>query len=120
MLTDGSGNPAECHDYTPFGVELTSAPNSTVRISGASGCYPPSQGTGVLFTGKERDGETQSSAMPSGLDYFGARYFSGAMGRFTSPDQPLVDQDPANPQSWNLYAYGRNNPLINIDPSGTS
>lgn len=27
------------------------------------------------FTGKERDAET-------GLDYFGARYFSGAQGRF--------------------------------------
>ncbi|MEO8660108.1 MAG: RHS repeat-associated core domain-containing protein, partial [Bryobacteraceae bacterium] len=31
------------------------------------------------FTGKERDAET-------GLDYFGARYFSGAQGRFTTPD----------------------------------
>jgi hypothetical protein len=30
------------------------------------------------FTGKERD--------ETGLDYFGARYFSGAMGRFTSAD----------------------------------
>jgi RHS repeat-associated protein len=32
------------------------------------------------FTGKERDAET-------GLDFFGARYFSGAEGRFTSPDR---------------------------------
>lgn len=31
------------------------------------------------FTGKERDGET-------GLDCFGARYFSGAQGRFGSRD----------------------------------
>jgi RHS repeat-associated protein len=31
------------------------------------------------FTGKERDEET-------GLDHFGARYFSGAQGRFTSAD----------------------------------
>jgi len=31
------------------------------------------------FTGKERDAET-------GLDYFEARYFSGAQGRWTSPD----------------------------------
>ena len=65
------------------------------------------------FTGKERDSE-------SGLDYFGARYFSGAMGRFTSPDQPFSDQDPSDPQSWNLYAYGRNNPLTFIDPTGTT
>ena len=65
------------------------------------------------FTGKERDQEC-------GLDYFGARYFSGAMGRFTSADQPLLDQDPSDPQSWNLYAYGRNNPLSFIDPTGTT
>jgi RHS repeat-associated protein len=42
----------------------------------------------VKFTGKERDAET-------GLDYFGARYFSGAQGRFTSPDLPLIDQGNA-------------------------
>jgi RHS repeat-associated protein len=62
-------------------------------------------------TSKERDAET-------GLDYFGARYFSGAQGRFTSPDQPFIDQDPSNPQSWNLYNYGRNNPLRYSDPTG--
>ena len=62
-------------------------------------------------TGKERDAET-------GLDYFGARYFSGAQGRFTSPDRPFADQRPQDPQSWNLYAYGRNNPLLYVDPSG--
>jgi RHS repeat-associated protein len=37
------------------------------------------------FTGKERDKET-------GLDYFGARYYSGAPGLSTSPDEPLVKQ----------------------------
>lgn len=54
----------------------------------------------------------------TGLDYFRARYFSAAQGRFTSPDLPLADQDPADPQSWNLYAYGRNNPLLYTDPTG--
>ena len=63
------------------------------------------------FTGKERDGET-------GLAYFGARYFSGAQGRFTSPDTPLADQCPQYPQSWNLYSYVRNNPLKFTDPTG--
>ena len=44
------------------------------------------QGYGVYdgirqqFSGKERDNET-------GLDYFGARYYSSAQGRFTSPDE---------------------------------
>jgi hypothetical protein len=34
-----------------------------------------------------------------------------------SPDDG-EDQDTVNPQSWNLYSYGRNNPLIGTDPDG--
>lgn len=30
----------------------------------------------------------------------------------------FADQHTANPQSWNLYAYGRNNPLRNVDSNG--
>ena len=63
-------------------------------------------------TGKERDTE-------SGNDYFGARYYASSMGRFMSPDPSgLLAQRPEDPQSWNLYAYARNNPLIFIDPNG--
>jgi RHS repeat-associated protein len=64
------------------------------------------------FTSKERDAET-------GLDYFGARYYSGAQGRFTSTD-PLYFQAEmlADPQRFNLYAYTRNNPLSFIDLDG--
>ena len=29
-----------------------------------------------------------------------------------------MDQHPEDPQSWSLYAYGRNNPLRFVDPSG--
>lgn len=63
------------------------------------------------FTGKERDSETN-------LDYFGARYYAYNYGRFTSPDLPLFDQFVIEPQSWNLYTYGRNNPLNGTDPTG--
>jgi RHS repeat-associated protein len=63
------------------------------------------------FTGKERDAE-------SGLDYFGARYFGSSMGRFMSPDDFTKDTHVADPQSWNLYAYARNNPLRFTDPTG--
>jgi RHS repeat-associated protein len=75
----------------------------------ASGnCNP----TSAFYTGKERDAE-------SGLDYFGARYYSSNMGRFSSPDPSgLASVNPANPQSWNLYSYVLNNPLINVDPTG--
>ncbi|MCZ2078482.1 MAG: hypothetical protein LC130_26225, partial [Bryobacterales bacterium] len=82
-------------------------------------------GVGVRqkFTGKERDGET-------GLDYFGARYFSGAQGRFTSPDpfsilreagsREELDGYLAEPQRWNKYAYSLNNPLKYVDPDGNN
>jgi RHS repeat-associated protein len=63
------------------------------------------------FTGKERDAE-------SGLDNFGARYFGSNMGRFMSPDDFTKDTHVADPQSWNLYAYARNNPLRYTDPTG--
>ena len=64
------------------------------------------------FTGKERDAE-------SGLDYFGARYYGSALGRFSSPD-PLFFQKEMleDPQRWNLYAYVRNSPLVLSDPTG--
>jgi len=96
VVTSGSGAAVECHDYLPFGEEIL-AP-----VGGRTGCYGSTSGKGVLFTGKERDRETESGPMPSGLDYFGARYFSGAMGRFTSPDAPLVGQHATDPQTWNL------------------
>jgi hypothetical protein len=43
---------------------------------------------------------------------------SSAQGRFTSPDEPFADQNPADPRSWNLYSYVRNNPLRYTDPDG--
>jgi RHS repeat-associated protein len=64
------------------------------------------------LTGKERDAET-------GLDYFLARYYSGAQGRFTSADPITVTPARMNdPQQLNLYAYTRNNPLKYVDPTG--
>jgi len=63
------------------------------------------------FTGKERDTE-------SGLDNFGARYFGSSLGRFMTPDEFWKDSDVGDPQSWNKYAYARNNPLRYTDPTG--
>ena len=33
-------------------------------------------------------------------------------------DLPLIDQYPNDPQSWNLYGYVRNSPLIYVDLDG--
>jgi RHS repeat-associated protein len=68
-------------------------------------------GIGSRSSGKERDAET-------GLDYFGARYYSEAQGRFIGPDPLLNSGRPWNPQTWNRYAYTLNNPLGFTDPTG--
>jgi lysozyme len=81
--------------------------------------WNPPSGSGPVspnhykFTGKERDPE-------SGLDYFGARYYTSLTGRFISPDLPGIDQHLTNPQTLNLYVYARNNPLAYTDPTGHS
>jgi RHS repeat-associated protein len=63
-----------------------------------------------------------------GLDYFEARYFSSAQGRFTGPDPYNIiteaedrkhfDTYISQPQNWNRYAYVWNNPLRYVDPHG--
>lgn len=109
------------HDYLPFGEEINAGVGGrTVAMK-----YVINEGLTQRFTGKEWDAET-------GLDYFGARYMAGAMGRFTSAD-PLNwlswqngNEDDrerfqafiADPQSFNKFVYAHNNPLKYIDPTG--
>lgn len=58
------------------------------------------------FTGKERDEE-------SGLNYHAARYYAAWVARWVSCDPKGLVDGP------NLYRYTRNNPVCNLDPSGT-
>jgi RHS repeat-associated protein len=95
MVASAAGAVEEESDYYPFGTEV-------VVTGGVNE---------LKFTGKRRDTESQ-------LDYFGARYYSNAFGRFSTADLPFADQHKQNPQTWNLYTYGRNNPLGGIDPNG--
>jgi len=74
-------------------------------------CATPVCFSRYRFTGKERDTE-------SGNDYFGARYYASSMGRMLSPDPGNIGANPANPQTWNMYSYGLNNPLRIVDPTG--
>ena len=123
-MVDQAGVVRSLHDYLPFGEEIPATVGGR-----SSSLYSPStltvtDGTTQKFTGKERDAET-------GLDYFGARYFSAAQGRFTTPDpfNPIdlaKSKDTAdkfrnyisNPQHWNHYAIRLNNPLRYTDPLG--
>jgi len=65
------------------------------------------------FTSKEKD--------PTGFHYFGARYYSGDIGRFLSPDpHTLMPKDLflTGPQSLNPYVYATNDPINRIDLGG--
>jgi len=73
-----------------------------VRQSGA---------TDLSFTGQNSDTSTGD------YDFLYREY--STQGRWASPDPAgLAAVDPANPQSWNRYAYVLNNPLSLIDPFG--
>jgi RHS repeat-associated protein len=105
LVTDGGGNVIARHDYLPFGEEIPG------EVAGRSGQFDTFDNVSQRFTGKERDSETS-------LDYFGARYYGGGMGRFVSVDPLLNSGRPNDPQSWNRYTYGLNNPLAVVDPTG--
>jgi RHS repeat-associated protein len=96
-VTAQSGAVIARHDYLPFGEEYLPQAGSDPR----------------RFAGKERDAET-------GLDYFDARYYRSATGRFTTVDPGQANGNIFDPQSWNAYGYARNNQLRFTDPTGTT
>ncbi len=107
LVTDQEGKVVARHDYLPFGEEI---PANTAGRGAEWGAG--SDTVQQKFTGKEHDQE-------SGLDYFGARYYGSALGRFTNPDPHTgTALHFINPQRWNMYAYGLNNPLLYTDPTG--
>ena len=114
MVTDQSGAVVSRHDYYPFGGEIVATVNGRDALG-----YTPDPTMRQRFTGKERDDE-------SGLDYFGARYYYGGMGRFVTPDsivhpsQSALKQDDflVEPERWNRYSYALNNPIRFADPDG--
>ncbi len=95
------------HDFLPFGEEIQAG------IGGRNaGLGYGADNIRQKFTQKERDNE-------SGLDYFLARYYSSAQGRFTSVDPvDFTMYRVVNPQAWNKYSYVANQPLKFTDPSG--
>ncbi|MGC2696072.1 MAG: RHS repeat-associated core domain-containing protein [Candidatus Angelobacter sp.] len=100
VITDATGTIKADSDYYPFG-DLQFVNNDANEYK---------------FTGQKRDAK-------SGLDYFGARYYSSAISRFMTPDWsaapstvPYAHLD--NPQTLNLYSYVDNNPINGIDADG--
>jgi RHS repeat-associated protein len=93
-VLDGAGNVIGTQDSQPFGEE---------------GLMSAGEVEKHRFTSYERDGET-------GTDYAINRQYQNSTGRFMRPDPEsgLI----TNPQSWNRYAYVRNDPVNSVDPLG--
>jgi RHS repeat-associated protein len=98
LTTDANGNVLTQQGTYPFGEPWYSSSNLA-------------PGDNWVFTNYDRDQE-------SGLDYALARYYDSRTGTFCSAD-PLAGS-PDDPQSWNRYPYGRNDPIDIADPSGQS
>lgn len=103
VVTNATGAmpPEQDIEYHPYGEQQV---------------YADTLGQQYKFTGKEHDPETNN-------DYFGARYYSSAMGRFLTPDWaatpvPIPYAVMGNPQTLNLYSYVENNPITGTDPDG--
>jgi len=93
--SDANGNELCSVRYWPFGG---------LRV--LTGTLP----TDRLFTGQTRDLHNDS------FYFFKARYYDAAIGKFQTADS--VVPDPKRPAALNRYAYGLNNPLRLVDPSG--
>jgi RHS repeat-associated protein len=107
------------NDWVGTKRELTTSTGApwTSLSSGPFGDYASQTGSGSnpseeFFTSKVRDTE-------SGLDDFLARHYSSNWGRFLSPDpESATPLRLLNPQRWNMYTYGLNNPLGFTDSGG--
>ena len=97
VVTDSLGNIKSESDFYPWGGELQFTNNDSNHYK---------------FTGKERDIET-------GLDYFGARYYSNGLGRWVSADWsatpiPVPYADFGDPQTLSLYQFVGGNPASKV------
>ena len=99
VATNNSGTLVQLLDYYPYG---------SMRIDQTT-TYDEQR----KFTGHEFDRSTN-------LTYANARYYKQNIGRFLSQDPAFifVAHDLSDPQSFNAYAYSRNNPLRYVDPDG--
>jgi RHS repeat-associated protein len=85
---------------------------------GSIGTYYP---YGEEYTPTGQDGDkyaTYFGDAVSNLQYAKNRYYSSAMGRFLTPDPYRASGGPADPGSWNRYAYVGGDPVNFNDPAG--
>lgn len=92
---------------------LASSPS---RVFGGDEAYSP---YGTAYAGTGPQVFTGKFLYLQGPYQFPFRAESPALKRWLSPDPAgLAAVNPADPQSWNQYAYVGNQPLANVDPLG--
>ncbi len=112
-VTNASGTPVQMLDYYPYGSS---------RIASSTA------GT------DEKHKYIGQFADASGLSYLNARYYDSSRGQFLTEDpvflsvgnpnqvQQLTGENTrtylSDPQQFNSYSYGKDNPIKNMDPSG--
>ncbi|MGK3997593.1 RHS repeat-associated core domain-containing protein [Sorangium sp. So ce1024] len=96
LEVDGAGLVIGYEEYHPYGTTAYWSTSSAVEVSQRR----------YRYTGKEKDEGT-------GLYYYGARYYTPWLGRWTAADPAGMVDGP------NRYAYVRGNPVRLHDPSGT-
>jgi RHS repeat-associated protein len=85
-------------DYYPFGMDIA--------------CYNGGLDNKYRYNGKEIQEDVINSKALSWYDY-GARFYDPVIGRWHSVD-PLAEKY----ESWSVYQYVRNNPILRIAPVG--
>jgi len=95
VVLDELGERVRHQTFTPFGA---------VHAEAGSGGWLPSVYAGHLWDGA------------SGLYAMQARWQDPETGSFVSVDPVVPDRN--DPQSYNAYAYARNNPVTHVDPTG--
>lgn len=95
LEADEEGRVISYEEYHPYGTTAYQAVDARVKMAAKR----------YRFTGMERDEE-------SGLNYHGARYFAGWLGRWVSADPEGIAD------GLNVFCYVGNNPIVFQDVTG--
>lgn len=106
--------------YSFFMTDHLGTPRLQTDVNATTVTRAKNRAFGLPLTGALPQQGPEYAAMEkdtaSGNHYDHARFYTSWLGRFQVPD--LIGGNPGDPQSWNRYAYARNNPLRYVDPNG--
>ncbi|HEV2861440.1 MAG TPA: RHS repeat-associated core domain-containing protein [Pyrinomonadaceae bacterium] len=98
---------ASRRDYLPFGEDVPASVGMRAQTPG----YSEADGARRKYAGMERDDST-------GMSHTLWREYDPLPARWTAPDPYSGSMSPADPQSFNRYAYCDNDPVNHTDPTG--